>query len=167
MTLSAKWTTVSFFALTALGAGSFMFAGCTVTSGDPDKSEAGTGNPPVDGGGGTDTSTTPAACADNTQKTKFLPVACQAALEQECCTELKDCFNATGVTSTNDCNVFASCVDDCRAAKDGGTPTEAEANKCITDFCVANSPAAIVTAYNKIVDCQELPAHTKAVAACK
>ena len=43
MTLSAKWTAVSFFTLTALAAGSFAFAGCTVTSGSPTDTEGGTG----------------------------------------------------------------------------------------------------------------------------
>lgn len=167
MTLSAKWTAVTFSALTALGAGSFAFAGCTVTSGDPDNTEAGTGNnPPVDGGGGTDTSVvTPVACTGNTkQTTKFAPAACQAALDEECCAELTACFTTPTVAATQDCNVFVSCVDDCNKPVDGGAPTEAEVDKCIADFCLSNSPTEIAEAYNKIIDCKE--AKPKSIAAC-
>lgn len=161
MSLSAKWTAVTFSALTALGAGSFAFAGCTVTSGDPDNVEAGGGNnPPVDGGAAN-------KCPGNTAKqtTKFAPSACQAALEEECCAELTACFTTPTVAATQDCNVFVSCVDDCDKPVDGGAPTETERNKCISDFCLSNSPPAIAEAYNKIIDCKE--AKPKSIAACK
>src|SRR4051812_18154228 len=99
MTLSAKWTAVSFFALTALAAGSFAFAGCTVTSGNPTDPEGGVGNPPnPDSGAGADTSTgdsaVAATCEGNKQTSgDFVNAQCQAALNAECCAELKGCFN--------------------------------------------------------------------------
>lgn len=169
MTLSAKWTAVTFSALTALGAGSFAFAGCTITEGDPDRSEGGIGNnPPVDGGGGTDTSTPAKLCPGNTKQTlKYSPAACQAALEEECCAELTACFTTPTAAAASDCNVFVACIDNCeKPTTDGGAaPTVAERNKCVQDFCVPNATAEIATAYDKIIDCKE--AKPKSLAACK
>lgn len=170
MTLSAKWTTVTFFALTALGGGSFLFGGCTVTSGPVTNDEGGIGNPPVDGGGGTDTSTvdtgTPSACDGNMQVGKFTPPACQAALETSCCDELKACFNAVvdktdAAAPQGDCNAFFACLADCeKPLGDGAAPTPADVQECQTTLCDANSPQNIRDAYDAITTCGTQKANT-------
>src|SRR6478752_1274493 len=139
MSLNAKWTAVSFLTLSALAAGSFAFAGCTVTSSSPNDSEGGIGNPSnpdssttADTSTGTDAST--ATCEGNKQTSgDFVNAQCQAALNAECCTELKGCFNivvdADAGGATDDCNTFAKCVDLCRAETDQQKATECQ-NEC-------------------------------------
>lgn len=161
MTLSAKWTAVSFFALTALAAGSFAFAGCSVTSGNPTDSEGGTGNPPVDGGGGGDSSKSDAAtatCEGNKQTggDLFSP-ACQAKLNAVCCTELKTCFDivpaaADGGTA-DDCNKYSTCLDACTKKADGTPETDAAKISACQDDCDTLSEPAVITAYEAIVKC--------------
>src|SRR5689334_17176878 len=94
---SIKWTTVSFLAASALGAGAFAFAGCTVTSGDPSddggvvKDGGGTDTTPSDSGGDDGGTVT---CEGNTkQQKKLVSDACQNCLNTNCCSELKTCFN--------------------------------------------------------------------------
>ena len=169
MKLSAKWTTLSFFAVTALGAGSLLFGGCTVTSGKVDNIEGGPGNPPVDGGGGTDTSTGDsgsATCEGDTKRTvKLHSDACQNALNANCCTELIACFGQA-VAADKDCNVYTSCIDNCKKPLgDGAAPTDAEFQKCANELCVANSPKSVVDAYNAILDCAT--AHPASMTACQ
>jgi len=166
MTLSAKWTAVSFFALTALAAGSFAFAGCTVTSGNPTDTEGGTGNPPVDGGSGDSSKTDSAAatCEGNKQTSgDFVNAACQNALNAECCTELKGCFNLVvdqdAGGATDDCNTYVKCVDLCRAETD---PTKAA--ECQTE-CDLGAPKTVQDAYDAITKCAT--DHPAANAACQ
>ena len=170
MTLSAKWTAVSFFALTALAAGSFAFAGCTVTSGNPTDTEGGTGNPPnPDSGTGTDSSTATdsavaATCEGNTQSSgDFVNAACQAALNAECCTELKGCFNLVidqdAGGATDDCNTYTKCVDLCRAE-----PDATKQQQCQTE-CDLGAPKAVQDAYDAITKCAT--DHPTSNAACQ
>jgi hypothetical protein len=154
MTLSAKWTAVSFFALTALAAGSFAFAGCTVTSGNPTDTEGGTGNPPVDGGSGDSSKNDSAAatCEGNKQTSgDFVNAACQNALNAACCTELKGCFNLVvdqdAGGATDDCNTYVKCVDLCRAETDA-----TKAAQCQTE-CDLGAPKAVQDAYDAITTC--------------
>lgn len=169
MTLSAKWTAVSFFALTALAAGSFAFAGCTVTSGNPTDTEGGTGNPQVDSGTGTDSSTgtdsaVAATCEGNKQGSgDFVNAACQAALNADCCAELKACFNQVidpdAGGATDNCDTFVKCSDLCRKEPD---PTKQQ--QCQTE-CDLGAPKSIQDAYDAITACAT--AHPAANAACQ
>ena len=134
MTLSAKWTVVSFFALTSVAAGSFAFAGCTVTSGNPTDSEGGTViTNPVDSGGGTDSGDSGVAattCEGNKQTSgDFVNAACQSKLNTECCTELKTCFDLVPTaddagTTGQDCNAYSKCIDLCTRKTDGTPETD-------------------------------------------
>jgi hypothetical protein len=169
MTMSAKWTTVSFFALSALAAGSFAFAGCTVTSGSPDDIEGGTGNPTPDsstgdsstGDGGTGDSSTAATCEGNKQTSgDFVNATCQAKLNEVCCAELKGCFNLEvdpDGGATDDCNKYAKCVDFARTQP---TPQEQQAAQAECDLV---SPKSVQDAYGAIEDC----AVAKANAECQ
>jgi hypothetical protein len=156
MTLSAKWTAVSFFALTALAAGSFAFAGCTVTSGSPSNIEGGPGTTPdssttaADSGTGTDAAAP--KCEGNMQGSgDFVSPACQAALVADCCTELKGCFNIVvdqdAGGPTDNCDKFVACVDDARKQ-----PTPAD-QKAAQKLCDLAAPTNIQTAYDAIVAC--------------
>lgn len=174
MTLSAKWTAVSFLGVTALAAGSFAFAaGCTVTSGNPDDIEGGAGT-------NTDSSTTPVdgskpdssvvnACPANTkQKGDIVDATCQRKLSEVCCAELTACFNivpdGSGGGPTDDCNLFADCLTDCaKPAADGGVPSQAEIAKCQTDICEVGAPKSVQDAYDAITTC----ATTKANIDCQ
>src|SRR4051812_13252550 len=118
MTLSAKWTAVSFFALTALGGATLVFGGCTVTSGKVDDIEGGSGNnttPDKDSGTPTDSSTH-SACPGNTKQPVILiNESCQSALETACCAELTTCFNIVNdqdaaAGGTDDCNKYSQCI---------------------------------------------------------
>ena len=154
MTLSAKWTAVSFFTLTALAAGSFAFAGCTVTSGNPTDTEGGVGNPPnppVDSGTRTDGATA-ATCEGNKQASgDFVNAQCQALLNANCCAELKGCFNlqieqdAGG--ATDNCDTFTNCSDICRRETD-----TVKQQQCQTE-CNASAPQNVQDAYDAIVAC--------------
>ena len=169
MSLNAKWTTVTFMALTAVGAGSFLFGGCSVTNGPVTDFEGGTGNPPPpppsDGGGDTsigDSATN--ACPGNTKQTAPLVNAtCQKAMETDCCAELTGCFGLD-VPALQDCNVFSSCISQCKdPLADGGKPTTAEIAQCETDICNANSPKSVQDAYDTMITC----ATSKAGTACQ
>lgn len=151
MTLSAKWTAVSFFAITALAAGSFAFAGCTVTSGNPNDIEGGTGiTPPVDSGTTPVDSSVPATCSPNAQTGDFVSAKCQAKLNSVCCAELKGCFNlvvqADGGAS-DDCNTYSKCVD---LAKTQATQADKEAAQAECDL---GAPKEVQNAYGLIEDC--------------
>ena len=168
MTMSAKWTAVSFFALSALAAGSFAFAGCTVTSGNPDDFEGGTGNnPPVDSSTG-DSSTADSAtdgggavCEGNKQTSgDFVNATCQAKLNAVCCAELKGCFNLVvdpDGGATDDCNKYAACVDFAQKQ-----PTQKEREDAQAE-CDLVSPKSVQDAYGAIEEC----AVNKANAECQ
>ncbi len=167
MTLSAKWTAVSFLALTAVATGSFAFAGCTATTGTPSDTEGGTGNPPVDSGTKTDGAVA-AKCEGNKQTGGDLfSATCQAKLNAVCCTELKTCFDivpaADGGTTPDDCNKYSACIDSCTKKADGTPETDpAKVDTCDTE-CDTLSEPAVVTAYEAIVKC----ATDKANAECQ
>ena len=165
MTLSAKWTAVSFFALSALAAGSFAFAGCTVTSGTPSDIEGGTPITSTDSGKETSTGdgAVAATCEGNKQTSgDFINASCQAALNAECCTELKGCFNLV-VTSdggaSDDCNTYVKCVD---LAKKQATQADKEAAQ---KECDLGAPKEVQDAYDAIVKCAT--DHTATNAACQ
>ena len=170
MSLSTKWTAVSLFALTALGAGSIAFAGCSVTSGSPTDVEGGTVTP-TDGGGGTDTSVpedgSTNSCPGNTKQTApLVNAACQTALDSECCTELTGCFGLD-VPAASDCNVYSACIADCKKPlADGAAPTTQEISDCETMLCDANSPKTVQDAYTKLIDCASKPG-SKSIMACQ
>jgi len=168
MTLSAKWTVVSFFALTSVAAGSFAFAGCTVTSGNPTDSEGGTviTHPPVDGGGGDSSDGAVATTCEGNKQTggDIVSAACQSKLNTECCTELKTCFDIVltpddaGARGTDNCDKYRTCLQTCETAGGG----QAMIDACDMD-CVALTQDSVVTAYNAIITC----AMTKASDVCK
>jgi hypothetical protein len=146
MKFSAKFTTVSFLAAAAIGAGALAFGGCTVTSGTVNDDGGPTVTPENDGGTGTDGSTA-ATCEGNTQKADLVSADCQACLDTKCCTELKGCFNAP-VTSdgggTDDCNAFSTCISFCYQ--------NAQPGACL-DECAAAAGDGIPDAYQGIIDC--------------
>lgn len=157
MTLSAKWTAVSFFTLTALGAASFAFAGCTVTSGKVDDIEGGTGTPTD--GGKADTSTANACPGNTKQTTTFINPKCQSALETACCAQLTACFNIVPDTDaaaggTDDCNKYAICIPKCRFKIDGTTPEtdDTKIGQC-QDDCDLAAPKSVRDAYAAIAKC--------------
>ena len=131
-----KWTAVSFFALTAVAAGSFAFAGCTVTSSNPPDTEGGVGNPPVDGGSGDSLDVFDSAvatkCEGNNQTGGDLfSAACQSKLNTLCCAELKGCFNLTVTANdawllggTDNCDKYSACIDLCTKKADGTPETD-------------------------------------------
>lgn len=164
MTLSTKWTAFSFLALTVAAAGTFAFAGCTVTSGSVNDNEGGIGNPAVDSGksdGGADADAAAATCEGNTQDPAkpLVNAACQDALNAACCTELKTCFAITidadagagdaGVTKPLDCAKYATCIQQADLLP---TPAEQEA---AADDCIQTAPDDVVNAYNAIITCAE------------
>ncbi len=166
MTLSAKWTAVSFLALTAVATGSFAFAGCSVTSSNPTDTEGGTGNPVVDSG------KVAVKCEGNKQTGGDLfSASCQAKLNALCCTELKTCFDiaptadagADGGTTPDDCNKFSSCITDCKTKADGTPETDQAALSACGDDCEALSTPEVAKAYDAIVAC----ATAKANADCQ
>lgn len=145
MKLSARVTTLSFFAATALGAATFAFAGCTVTSG----TTTGDGGPPVNpGDGGGDAAA--AVCEGNKQAIELVSKDCQACLNAKCCAELKGCFNKTvtpddsGTSGTDDCNKFSECISFCYSKGQDQT--------CI-DECAAAAGTGIPEAYQSVIDC--------------
>lgn len=161
MTLSAKWTAVSFFALSALGAGSFIFGGCTVTSGKVDDVDGSTGNPNTDSGSGdaADGSVVNACPSNTKQTTVFINAACQSALDTACCSELKTCFDIVpdqdaAAGGTDDCNKYSQCIPKCRFKADGTTPETDQTlvGKC-QDDCDALTQKPIVDAYDAIAKC--------------
>jgi len=174
MTLSAKWTVVSFLALTSVAAGSVAFAGCTVTSGNPTDSEGGTviTNPTPDSGGGdaADSGIPVTTCEGNKQTSgDFFNAACQSKLNTECCTELKTCFDIVpvaddaGARGMQDCNAYSKCIDTCTKKTDGTPETDPAKISACDDDCDALSPQNVVDAYKAIVDC----ATAKASSVCQ
>jgi hypothetical protein len=139
MNSSAKLTTV-LLAAAALGAAVSVFGGCTVdstTNTDTDGGSSGTsGTSGTSGstsgtsgtsGGGTDAG----ACPGNKQKEALGEDACQACLEQKCCTQLKGCFNLPPVDASTqlDCDGYATCIFDCSKEQD---PKGCEDTECQT-----------------------------------
>lgn len=157
MNVSAKWTTVTFIAASALGSLVFAFSGCTTTSGtvNEDGGPTTTSNP--DSGGGGDSAATVSTCEGNTEDVKKVGFTdeCQACLDAHCCTELKNCFNLPAGkddagADLADCNTYAACEVDCYTNVDAGDP-----DKCETDLC--NNPSfsgkAVQDAYGAILTC--------------
>lgn len=151
MTLSAKWSAVSFLAFTALGAASVAFAGCSVTSGTVNDKEGGTIISPGSDSG-TDSATVN-ACPGNTKQTFIIQSKeCQAAAEVECCTQLKNCFNIDPATTDGgtaddlDCNGFFDCTDKCNKGAD------ADKVAC-QNLCNLGTPDSIEDAYDAILAC--------------
>jgi len=163
MTLSAKWTVVSLFAVTGVALGSIAFAGCTVTSGTPTNEEGGTviTNPPPPGDSGTaDAADAAVVCQGNKQSGRPLGGdACQNKLNAVCCTELKTCFdivpgNDDAGQPAQDCNAYSECIDTCTFMADGKTP-ETDQNKiaaCDQDCDTLTTPE-VTQAYDAIFTC--------------
>lgn len=173
MTLNAKWTAVSFFAVAAMGAASVAFAGCTVTSGTIDDKEGGTGTN-TDSSTGTDGGADSAvnACPGNTKQTTiFINQACQQAMEAACCAELTTCFDIVpdqdaAAGGTDDCNKYSQCIPKCQFKLDGTTPeTDDTKIQACYDDCDLAAPKSVVDAYNAIAACSKNNAGP--VAACK
>lgn len=172
MTLSAKWTVVSFFALTSIAAGSVAFAGCTVTSGNPVNDDGGTviTTPTPDGGGdsGGDSSVA-TTCAGNKQTSgDFFNAACQSKLNTVCCSELKTCFDIVPGQDDagqpgQDCNAYSKCIDLCTKKTDGTPETDQAKVAACDDDCDTLTTTAVIDAYKAIVDC----ATAKASAECQ
>jgi hypothetical protein len=171
MTLSAKWTVVSFFALTSVAAGSVAFAGCTVTSGNPVDSDSGTPvknpnpTPGTDSGTG-DSAVATTTCEGNKQMSgDIVGPACQAKLNTACCPELKGCFDIvlaadpTGTRGTDNCDKYRTCLDTCETS---GNTGDGGLMACDSD-CVALTQDSVVEAYNAILMC----AMTNASDVCK
>ena len=175
MTLSAKWTAVSFFALTGVAMGSFAFAGCSVTSGNPTTGDGG-GTPitPPSGDSSTGDSSTgdggPAAVCEGSKQTSgdFFSPACQAKLNAVCCPELKACFDLVptkddaGATG-QDCNGYSKCIDLCTKKTDGTKETDPMKVSLCDDDCDALTSPNVIDGYKAIVEC----ATAKAASECQ
>lgn len=160
MTLNAKWTAVSFFALAAMGAASMAFAGCTVTSGTVDNAEGGTGT-------NTDAATTGDsavnACPGNTKqdpRAPFVNATCQKSLESECCAQLTSCFNITVQSDVdagrgdNDCGKYSACIAKCEFKADGTKETDVDKiSACQNMDCRDATSDAVIAAYDAIAKC--------------
>jgi hypothetical protein len=174
MTLSAKWTAVSFFALTGVAAGSFAFAGCTVTSGNPTTGDGG-GIPVKDPDSGVTTTTDSgsdggaAVCQGNKQTSgDFFSPTCQAKLNAVCCPELKACFDLVPTaddagTTGQDCNAYSKCIDLCTKKTDGTPEPDPMKISLCDDDCDALTSQNVIDGYKAIVDC----ATAKAASECQ
>ena len=175
MTLSAKWTAVSFFALTGVAMGSFAFAGCSVTSGNPTTGDGGgTTITPPSGDSSTGDSSTgdggPAAVCEGSKQTSgdFFSPACQAKLNAVCCPELKACFDLVptkddaGATG-QDCNGYSKCIDLCTKKTDGTKETDPMKVSLCDDDCDALTSQNVIDGYKAIVEC----ATAKAASECQ
>ncbi len=164
MKSNAKWTAVSFFALTALAGASVAFAGCTVTSGKVDDIEGGTGNPKPDSAAPVDGAVAN-ACPGNTKETvgPIVSAKCQGLLEANCCAELTTCFNldistADAGPGALDCNKYTDCTDKCNA---GPAADRVDCQK----GCNLATPKSVQDAYGKIEDC--VNSHPDVLAGCQ
>lgn len=93
-------------------------------------------------------------CTGNTkQQGPFLNSACQSALEQNCCTELKSCFNIVPSGTSTDCNGYSDCISQCGSAADIAT--------CQT-ACDDATTTSVKSAYEAIVSCAMNNASTNA-----
>jgi hypothetical protein len=164
MTLSAKWTVVSFFAVTSVAAGSIAFAGCTVTSGTVTGDGGGAEIPPDVDAAGSDSAPADATvintCEGNKQTSgDFFNAACQNKLNAVCCTQLKTCFDIVptaddaGARGMQDCNAYSKCIDTCTKMTNGQPETDQAKISACDDDCDALSPQDVVDAYKAIVDC--------------
>ncbi len=151
MKFSVKFTTVSFLAAAALGAGALAFGGCTVTSGTVDED----GGPPVTPtGGDSGSDAAPAAtCEGNKQQGDLVSAACQACLNAKCCTELKGCFNANITANqqggTQTCQEYATCISTCITKS-----TASDQALCYED-CQALAAQDIPSDYEAIITCAQ------------
>src|SRR5262245_750248 len=130
MKLNATWSTLSLLAGASIVAASVGFAGCTVTSGTID--DDGGVVRPQDGGRESSTSDSGGdaqqgpACEGNQQTYQFPGgEGCQTCLEENCCTQLKGCFNLGVDAGDINCNEYAPCIVNC-AQTDGGQQCEDE-----------------------------------------
>lgn len=157
MKVSAKWSTLSMFGAFAFAMGAATYTGCTVTSGEVDDFDGGTGtrldsgtasDAGATGDGGTE-GTVGAFCEGLNQKNQLIDDACQACLEQQCCTDLKGCYNITPGTDEVSCDDYVECVskNDCEIdpAADAGTD--------VCNGCRSVAAKGVVSAYNTVVDC--------------
>lgn len=166
MTLSAKWTVVSFFALTSIAAGSVAFAGCTVTSGNPTTGDGGTPVVPPTGDSAVpaeDAGDAATVCEGNKETGIFFSPACQSKLNTVCCSELKTCFdlapgNDDAGQAGYDCNAYAKCIDTCTKKTDGTPETDQAKIAACDDDCDTLTNPAVQAAYKAIVDCATMKA---------
>lgn len=170
VSVSAKWTAVSFFGLATLGA-SLAAAGCSVTTGTVDNDGGGTVIIPeedsgttADSGGSVDAGYVN-TCTANTNQTigPIVSVQCQESIDTNCCTQLAGCFGIATPTGVDDCNKFTLCVDKCNYQADGVTP-ETDASKieaCQNTDCPALSQQDVVDAYDALTACIVGNASTK------
>ena len=155
MKLSAKWSTISLFFATALGAAAVAFSGCTVTSGTVDddggtvrdgSTSNGDGGSEASAEGGGDAAAP--TCEGNTQQNQLVSAECQSCLEQNCCNELKGCFNEQVPQGDVDCQAYADCIANCLTG-DAGDP-----QACFAE-CDAATDQKIISAYDAIITCAE------------
>jgi hypothetical protein len=173
MTLSAKWTAVSFFALTGVAVAAF--AGCSVTTGNPTTGDGG-GTPvvPPTGDSSTGDSSTgdagPAVVCEGNKQTSgdFFSPTCQAKLNAVCCPELKACFDLVPTaddagTTGQDCNAYSKCIDLCTKKTDGTPEPDPMKISLCDDDCDALTSQNVIDGYKAIVDC----ATAKAASECQ
>jgi hypothetical protein len=150
MKLSARLTTVSFLAASALGVGAFAFGGCTVTSGTVDDTDSGTST--GDSGTTTDSGKTDSgtsACPGASKQASALgTAACQTCMENKCCTALTACYGLAVDTDGGalDCNGIQKCAEDC--------VNDADPAACL-DLCSAAAGTGVEGAYGAVVDCSD------------
>jgi hypothetical protein len=151
MNTSAKMTAFSLLAASALGVAAFV--GCTTSSTLSDDTDGGTrdsGGPTGDGGT-TGPFTVGSICKTNTQVRAFGTLRCQECIENQCCTQLRGCFNLPGIDAGQEqatCESYSDCTAECQQE---ATP---QAAKDCQDLCDEATPS-FVQPYDAITSCAE------------
>ena len=142
--------------LTALALGAVVLSGCS--SKDTTKKKKDTGIPddavilnPNDPGTGSGNPGNPTGSSgptcDTNQDTDFISPKCQSCLSSKCCDTLQGCFDITADGDTQDCNDYATCIDDCSTKS-----TKADRDGCY-GACDQKAADGVASAYAKIEDC--------------
>ncbi len=172
MKFHAKWSTLSFLAATAFGMGAAVYTGCTVTSGEIDDFDGGTGttidsgtaSDAGDAGTAADAAPIGTVCSGLQQKAQLIDDACQLCLETTCCGQLKGCYNVTPGDGTVNCDDYAACVDENSCELDPAKPSsDTDAGALLCDGCRSAADPKVPPAFNEIFTC----ASQNCKAACK
>jgi hypothetical protein len=156
MNSSAKLTAV-LLAATALGVA--VFSGCTVNS-TSDSNTDGGATSGSSSGGTSGTARNDAgdsgpvlACEGNKQVEGVVSTECQTCLEQNCCAQLKGCFNIEVPDSGDkvDCETYSACLSQCAEEN----PNDQKARQDCEQVCELSAAEGVSDAYDKIITCGE------------
>ena len=155
MRFSFKWLTFPIVGM-VFGATLASFSACTVTSGTTDGGTTSTPPPPPPPGETPPPPPAPpgATCDGYTlsgENATDIGTDCKACLDEQCCTEVKTCFNlpagtATGGGAGQDCNAYTHCIFQCNAKYGADPDAGSELQACYTD-CDTLTSQAVIDAY--------------------